>query len=514
MDELIQAYISGAQGLSRADKLRCYKLLRERLIESARTDPAAFMEYAFPHEKTGRPVKNAEFHIEWHRFFSAVRWGVIQAAVEHGKTQQIGICRMIWEIGRNPTLRCLLIGANDAAARKSLAAIRRHIDGNPCVREIFPNLVRSPRRGDPWNDNDIRVAGASLSRDPTIQARSAGSKNVLGSRIDLAIIDDLLNHENTGSKVQRDKLAEWFDDVVVTRIADDYESGDFGRVFAIGNPWDVDDLLARVSKLPGWQAITTSAVENPDDPPERWRPRWPAQWPLERLLDRRSKMLPQAFARKYLCRVMDAGARRFLRVWIDHMLALGRGRTLLARRPTEHGRPMRCFTGVDIGIGKKDTDARTCFFTWAVDRYNRRIVADIRSGHWTGPEILKQAADVAERFDSEIGFEGNAAQRWAAEFGAERGILSRAINTGREKWDEEFGVESLAVLMRGGFLIAPSGPTGHEIDPEVSEWTRECYDYNPEQHAGDRLMASWIGDKMVREFLEPRFASDSNHIDR
>lgn len=500
---------------SKADKLRLYQLLKARRIARAREDPAAFVEYAIPNEKTGKEIVNAPFHLDWQRFCSENDWGVISASVELGKSVQLGVGRLIWEIGRDPTLRCLLVGANDDAARKMLNAIRRHVERNPRIREVFPGLKPSPERGDPWNDEDIRVAGATFSRDPTIQSRSVGSRNILGSRLDLVVIDDLLQVDNTRTKTQRDKLEEWFDDVIVTRISDDYENQEYGRIWFIGNPWDRDDLMARLKARPGFAFIETPAVENPDDPPSQWRPTWIEQWPLERLLKRRQGMLAVSFARKFLCRVLDASQRRFKKAWIDHMFAQGRGRQLLDVQPKGRGgAPLRCFTGLDPAVGEKDIDAVSALFTIALDHANRRIVVDLRSGRWTGPELLDQCEEVCRTFDSELIVESNATQRWMAQFALERGVNARTFFTSASnKWSEQYGVESLAIEMKNGLWVAPSGATGLERPDELVEWSEELMNYDPGSHTGDRLMASWLAREGARQWSRPR-GQASNHMAR
>jgi hypothetical protein len=424
---------------------------------------------------------------------------------------------MLWEIGRDPTMRCCLVGATNPHAYKLLGAIIRHIEANPRLREVFPNLRKSTRRGDQWNNRNMTVAGAGMSKDPTIQARGWGAKDLLGSRLDLAVVDDLLNMENTRTQQGRDKLSEWFDDYIVTRITDDVETGTYGRCFLIGNPWHVDDLIARLGQLPGWQTMVTPAVLNPDDPVERWVPTWPSQWPIERLLERRSKMLPHSFARKYLCRVLDASHRRFLLAWINHSFWLGRGRHLMTSQPTQNGRKLRCFTILDPGFGKRDSDALTALLTIALDSKDRRIVANLQTGRWTGPEILRLSAEECRTFDSELFVEGNAAQRWMAEFGREfAGLNAQAINTGSEKWDEEYGVEGCAILMKNGYIVFPSGASGTRAtaDPEVQALADECFNFDPSAHTGDRLMALWMGDKAVREYLAPRVDNYSSHTIR
>ena len=214
-------------------------------------------------------------------------------------------------------------------------------------------------------------------------------------------------------------------------------------------------------------------------------------------------MLAHSFARKYLCRVLSDDIRRFKKTWLDHMFKQGYGRELLWQRPTYRGQPMPCYSGVDYGIGKKKKDAKTVVFTIAITPTKRRAVIGIEAGRWTGPEILRKLDEHQKRYDSEICTESNAAQKWMGEFAdEEEGMPVTQLHTGKNKWDEEFGVESLAVEMKKGLWIAPTGPPGYEpaggtstdwptMYAELAEWAQELYDFDPESHTGDRVMASW-----------------------
>jgi len=495
---------------------------RDRDILRARRDPAFFVEYVIPHDKTGLPIKNADFHREWHTFFSSTRLGVISAAIEHGKTLQIGVGRILWEIGNDPELRCMVIGASeDAAIRKVLRPIKKHIRTNRRLHEVFPHLRRSPDPEEPWSSREITV-DRKTTGDPTLQARGPGAKDILGARLDLVVIDDLLHNDNTRTKEARDKLHAWLDDVVMTRIVDivhgEEPSPDdvFGRVFFIGNPWNADDLLARLSKLPGWDSLETSAVENPDDAPEHWRPTWPAQWPLRRLMERQKATLSHSFARKYLCRILSDDIRRFKKAWIDHAFAQGYGRELLEEQPTSRGVPLRCFSGVDYGIGKKQGDGKTVVADVALTPNERRAVVGLESGRWTGPKILKKLDKHQKIFDSEICTESNAAQEWMGQFAdEEKGLPVVQLHTGKNKWDEEYGIESIAVELKAGLWIFPTGPAGFEpcggtstqwdtAYQELAELAQEMYDYDPESHTGDRLMALWKGREGARLWAQDR----------
>jgi hypothetical protein len=236
-----------------------------------------------------------------------------------------------------------------------------------------------------------------------------------------------------------------------------------------------------------------------DDPPDRWRMLWPEQWSRERLLDMRAILQEHVFFRKYFTRVRLDASARFKDSWIALMLRLGQGRTFLDRAPKAQGglRSLPCFTGVDLGIGEGKDDALTTVFTIAVDERGRCIVVDIQSGHWTGPEILDKLARVWLQFGSTIAVEDNAAQKFLVQFGNERFPVV-GLHTGSNKHHEEFGVESIAVEMRNGWWVCPSGTDGQTLHEEARAWISEMQHYSPSAHTGDRIMASWKAREAAR----------------
>jgi len=57
----------------------------QKAIAEARVNCAKFIEFAIPHEKTGKPVRNQPFHEEWHRHLDSHDYAVLVAPVEHAK---------------------------------------------------------------------------------------------------------------------------------------------------------------------------------------------------------------------------------------------------------------------------------------------------------------------------------------------------------------------------------------------------------------------------------------------
>lgn len=491
-------------GLTRLTREEVADLSLEELVErsdalhqlnvlEARESAAAFVEFAIPHEQGGAVV-NGRHHEEWHAMLDANRMCVLFAPVEHAKTQQIAVGRALWVLGRNPNLRIGLISNTSTQAEKILHSIKQHIVSNPRVLEVFPHLKPSERDEDPWTAGAITVERTVIAKDPSIQAFGIGGALVVGSRLDVIIGDDLLDFENTRTADQLKKVLDWWDTTIFTRLVDG------GVVWLIGTPWARGDILHVLEERPGYASARYSAVLNPDEPQANWRPLWPEQFSLQRLITIAQNTTPHNFARKYLCRVVDSASARFQQAWLDQCMDLGKGRTLLSRAPvTPGGRPMPCFTGVDLGVGQKEGHDLSVLFTITVDDAGRRIPVDIESGRWSSPEILSRIWRCSQRFGSIMLVENNGAQDFLLQWARQSGIAVREFTTtAHNKFSEAFGIESIAVEMRSGLWLIPSGTTGRDLHPEVRAWCQDMVFYSPNAHTGDRLMASWFAREGAR----------------
>lgn len=484
-----------AQEQLEGDLLKRARAKRRAQVEASRKSAAAFVPYAIRHEKTGKRITNAPHHEEWQAHFDQNRRAILFAPVEHGKTQQIGVGRAVHVLGQDPSRRGAIVSNTQSQASKQLQAIRSHIESNPRVHEVFPHLRRSSRPGDPWHQTAITVERPTIAKDPSLQAVGVNGP-IVGSRLDFIILDDVLDFENTRTIEQRQKLVDWFDSTVLTRLTED------GVIWVVGTPWHPEDLMHVLAARPGWAVKRYSAIPNPDDDPAQWGSLWPAVFSNARLRDIYQSTTPYNFARKYLCLVRQDATARFQQAWLDAMIAAGKGWSPFAKAPTTGGKAWPCFTGVDLGVGEKEEHGLSCLFTIAIQPGSRkRVVVDVQSGRWQAPEIISRIMDVHVRFGSIVVVESNGAQKFLVQFASSGGLPVRPYFTNASnKYDEHFGVESLAVEMRNGLWIAPSGLTGGDPGDEVRAWHREMLYYNPESHTGDRLMASWFAREAARNY--------------
>lgn len=478
-------------------------------IRRAREDPVAFAEYVMLDETTRRPITCAPIHHQWHKYWTEHEWSVLVAPVEHGKSFNV-IARLLWEIGRNPNVRCALIADSEEQAMQQLGIVKRYIEESPRLREVFPHLKRSTRPQHAWNMHAIEVERSPFLRSPTIHIYGSGTK-IAGVRLDIIVLDDVLNLQNTNTLEAAQKTIKWFDTMVLTRAQDQADGGAPARIWVIGTPFADWDLLHELPKRKSFAGSIFSAVQNPDDKPSLWRPTWPEQWNLARLMKRFNGMQPSAFARKYLCRVVNDINSRFPDWAIKKALNAGRGLLFQTRQPLYWPGPKRmpCWCGVDLGVGQKEGNDLTALVIVGLREDMKRQVIHIESGRWTADEIIERVYEAHLRFNARLIVENVGAQDFLLQHTrSKKKIPVDPHSTGAtNKWDEAFGVESIAVELRQGLWVFPSGPKGDTPPEELAALRVEMVSYRPGpgSHTGDRLMALWFAREGIRRTLGKRF---------
>lgn len=108
-----------------------------------------------------------------------------------------------------------------------------------------------------------------------------------GHGVDVAFVDDpVKNRIEAESATYRERLWDWFNDVLLTRI----EPG--GSVFVFMTRWHPDDLSGRLIKE-GWRSICLPALD------EEGRPLWGRRWSAEELQRKRKKVGEYTWASLY-----------------------------------------------------------------------------------------------------------------------------------------------------------------------------------------------------------------------
>jgi hypothetical protein len=490
----------------------------------AREDPLAFNEFVLRDEETNVPVDNTETHELMHACVDESDRTIILAHIESGKSNSITIGRTLYEIGHNQNMRGAIVSVSQPNASKFLRSIKTYITDSREYRATFPEVMPGPV----WQEHSIIVARNSKAKDPTLQAVGIGSE-IIGARLDWVVCDDILNHENTRTKGQRDEVLAKLQSTLFGRLTAN------ARIIILGTAWHKHDALHRLARRKIW-FCRRFPVERKDPITGERRSTWPERWPLKRI-DEQREVLQLDAKRQLDVQPFDDSEDAFKDSYIQKCLKLGSGIQLVSSLDELQGLPaigsrtferggsaersqagtfasrgklfelgthVPIFHGVDLARSKKKKGGRTVIFSIALHPNGRRQVIRIRIGTWDGPRIVDEIIYTHQKLGGIFMVENNGTQQWILEFTDQREVVPMyPFTTGNNKANPDYGVESLALEFdREGWII-PSDKRGDEYvaaSEEIDDWLDELRDYTREEHTGDCVMGSWFAREGARRF--------------
>jgi len=340
-----------------AEEMRHIEEAQERIrIRKAQEDVNAFMEYCF-FDGSGNFFQQGQIHREWQGLvpLQGPSRTLIIAPRGHGKTEQMSIGRVIWEIGRNHELLVKVVMGKDEYASALVSSIGEHITDNPRVRNVFPSL--KPHTFRSWKTHRLYVERESHSKDPTVEAGAILASGVSG-RSNLLVFDDVVTPKNAifQPALQTHVRAQYRDAWLNTLLPD-------GRIVYIATPWTENDLTCTLEKQKGWNVWKRPAIFNGEAI-------WPV-WSIAALENRRQEIAnDRAFNQQYLLQMFLENERVFSFEGIEKCkrrdLYLGEGIDPTWPR----------YIGVDLARTAGGGNY-TVVFVIAVDEEGRRHVVDI-----------------------------------------------------------------------------------------------------------------------------------------
>ena len=465
-----------------AAKMEMVKASRAQLIELARTNGAAFNAMVLKDEMTGSPIRLAPMHRKWHRLVDKHPRLNIISHVEAAKSQTLSVGRVLFELGKNPNTRCVIVSNTMMQAQKLLKSIASYIERSEELHEIFPDLKPNPTG--PWTLTQLAVERKGHPKDPSVQSTGVHGA-ITGARIDLLVLDDILDYENARTPAGREDLWDWVHSALFGRLTAN------ARVISVGNAYHRDDFLHRIEKNSLWTTVRFPVMEQDGELS------WPERWPIERITHKREELGPVEFSRQMMCQARDDTESRFQKEWVDLCLMRGNGKGLVhaVAQP-----PPGCaiYTGVDLAVQQHSSADLTAFTTILVYPNGDREILNIESGRMAGPQILEKIKELYHRYQGIFFVENNSSQEFILQFvRASSAIPVRPFTTGKNKAHPEFGIEGVAAEMAAGKWIIPN--RDGKMHSEVEALVNEMLYYDPKGHTGDRLMSCWFAREAARK---------------
>lgn len=475
-------------------------------MELAQTCPNTFNELVVSNQDDPtKRIVQATFQEQAQYVLTTYRYVIIEWPREHGKTEQI-IGRIVFELGRAPWLRIVIVCANNIEAKKRIAAIGQYIQSYR-VQRIFPWLM--PAQKGEWSTNalfvqrftqeavvaisagDITAKEAYrggymvISKDPSVEARGILGAGT-GSRGDLVVYDDPCDFANTiGRPAMRSLVISAYTDnweQVVTKVG--------GRQWYLGTPWAEDDLLAYMKSI----AVEVDSPRDKEEPPEEWRhfrratgrgqkygeiePLWPERIGIVQLNAALRKIGPTSYARAYQLKAVSDEDRMFSERALNAIQPIA---LESLHRKVDGTVSLPCFGGIDLAISTSDKADNRVITTIYLRPNAQRILVNQSVGKWDGTMTADVAiADYQKYAWNELKVENNAMQELfmvLLKIRVEQRIANKTLEEGLfintqpftttalNKWDEAIGLPSIAAEMEAGMwqVVLPADHTGGKV---------------------------------------------------
>lgn len=411
----------------------------------------------------------------------------------HAKSTLVTVKHTLYQLVKDPNHRTIIISKSDGFAKTFLHSISQLLT-NPELYEGGDNLINDwgpfKADGSVWNLTQVYVAGrVTPEKDPTVQVLGVGGQ-IYGRRADTIKADDVATLDNQRNPARVAQMLEWFDKEVSSRI------GRRGKLIYVGTRVHPGDIYGQLKERASYRVLRYPLIL--DDATESTL--WPEHFTYDMALAKREEMREADFQLVYqnidipglgasftseqlnACKDKDRVVGHYESGW---RLIAGLD---LAGGNTGSGYTAGVLEGIDMRTGKR----------FLVDIFN---VKSMRA-----PQLKEQIFEWCSRYPIyEWRVENNGLQSQLVQYNeeivhelAKRGIRIQPHNTQNNKWDPQFGVESMSPLYSAEMVSIPWGnaPSAKTFQPLIEQLVAF-----PMGMLSDVAMAHWFADLGCRDML-------------
>ena len=419
---------------------------------------------------------------------------VINLPPYHSKTTNVTVKDTVYDLCMNPNSRTLIVSKSLPFSRTIMHSIIEILTNEELYDGAAGNLIEEfgPFKGDAtWNSERIYVANRqSAEKDATVQALGVQGQ-IYGRRADKIKFDDIATLDNQRNPDSVLKMLEWIDKEALSRI------GKNGKAIWSGTRVFPGDIASVLMRRPGYTVVQYPTIL--DDAQELTL--WPDHFPYEQALIHRSEMKPADFQLVYQNVDIPGLGASFTQEVLDEAKD---GSRVLGHYESD----WRLVAGLDPAGGNKGS-GYTAFTLLGVDLQTgmRYLVDTVSVKSMRAPQMRDQIMEWTDQYPIfEWRVENNGLQSQLVQYNTEivqylakRGVRVTPHNTNNNKWDPQFGVESIAPLLSSGLYSIPWGnsPTVRQVQPLMDELLAF-----PMGAINDRVMAMWFAELGVRQLME------------
>jgi hypothetical protein len=455
---------------------------------------------------------------------------LVNVPPEHAKSTVLTVNYSAYRIAMDPNVRIAIVSQTQTRAKEFLYAIKQRLTDPQFVKmqQVYGPSGGWQQTADQWTQDRIYLERSSGDPNPTVQALGVGQQ-IYGARADLIILDDIVTTTNAH---EWEKQLNWLQKMVITRL------GKNGKLIIAGTRVSSVDLYKELRNPDNWAGgkspftyLAMPAVLEFTDKPDNWVTLWPRsdrpwvgdedeepgedglypKWNGSALYRRRGEVAASTWALVYQQQDVEEDAvfaPALVNTSINRMRKPGNIHFGAPGHPS--GGNWVSLMGLDPAMAGK-----TAAIMYAVNRdTGQRLVLDVfNMSEPTPGKIRALIEDWVHRYKPmELRIEINAFQKAFAldedlrQWLASRGVQFREHFTGKNKWDTNFGVASMALLfgtLRDG---KPQKDNLIELPDAVNEHVKalvnQLITWKPDtRNATDCVMALWFCEIRAKEII-------------
>lgn len=438
------------------------------------------------------------FHIEMMEALTdpAIKRLLINVAPYHAKSTVATVYSTIYELCRDPNSRTIIVSKTQRLAEKFVYQIGKFLTDPAVYDGAAGNLIEDwgpfQGPGGGWTNSQFYVTGRqSAEKDPSVSAFGVGG-HIYGVRGDKAILDDIADLENQRNVERVKEMQLWVTQELASRV------GRSGRIADVGTRVSSGDIHHHLGELPGWKTIRYPCILDE----ENQTTLWPDHFAYADAVRMRDSMTPEQWQLVYQ-NVDTPGVGASFPP--DIVEAAHDTERILGHYDPRWG----LVAGLDPA-GANAQAGYTALILLGVDyQSGRRFLVDmVNAKQLKAPQLRDQIFAWAETYPiREFRVEVNGLQSQLVQYNEE--IIARLTNRGirvvphvttkHNKWDPQFGVESMAPLFHNHMISLPALDIGSRTRLKALEEQLISF---PMGRASDLVMAMWFAELGIRELFQ------------
>jgi hypothetical protein len=419
---------------------------------------------------------------------------LINLAPYHAKSTIGTVYSTLYELCRNPNSRTGIVSKSERLAQRFLFQISKYLSDPDVYQDAAGNLIddwgpfHNPNS---WNKNDIYVAGRqSAEKDPSVSVYGVGAL-IYGYRFDRMIFDDIADLENQRNPDRVQEMLRWTTQECATRV------GKSGKLVFLGTRVSSGDIYSYLETLPAYEVVRFPCIL--DDLEESTL--WPDHFPYRAAVEQRESMALEQFQLVYQNVDMPGLGASFPLTVLETVQDP-------TRRVGHYDPHWRLVIGLDpAGAGEQAGFTAMVLLGVDVATGRRYLVDAVNHRQMKAPQVKDQILDWVSRYPIvELRVEVNGLQGQIYQYDNE--LVHRLTNAGvrvaphvthRNKWDPQFGVESMGPMFYNGMVSVPweDVASRRKFEPLMDQLQQF-----PMGKVTDMVMALWFADLACRELVQ------------